>query len=322
MTEIIKHSCWILTDGKPGMENQCLGLAEAIGLNIQIKRIYPRAPWRWLPPTLWLAPLSSLGPDSDQIIPPWPKLLISSGRMSVRPAMKIKKLSRGFTFGVHIQNPGVPSKYFDLIIPPKHDGLTGENIISTTGSLHRVTPDLMSQAAKKFETETKSLPRPLVAVLVGGSNKTYHFGVKEAENLGNKLSHLAENGAGILLTSSRRTGKKNEKILKDSLKKHRSIVWDGLPPNPYFGFLGLADAIIITSDSVSMTSEAISTGKPVYVFDLPGGNNKFQLFHNQLRADGITRPFKGKIESWSYNKINDTPIVAAKIKELLKLNHQ
>ncbi|MDA0654350.1 MAG: ELM1/GtrOC1 family putative glycosyltransferase, partial [Proteobacteria bacterium] len=77
--------CWVVSDGKPGMENQCLGLAEAVGLPITIRRIRPRAPWRWLPPLLWPAPLASLAADADQLAPPLPRLLIASGRMSVAP---------------------------------------------------------------------------------------------------------------------------------------------------------------------------------------------------------------------------------------------
>ncbi|MBT5646243.1 MAG: hypothetical protein HOJ41_00140, partial [Rhodospirillaceae bacterium] len=89
--------------------------------------------------------------------------------------------------------------------------------------------------------------------------------------------------------------------------------WDGSGDNPYFGLLGLADAIVVTADSVSMVSEACATGKPVHVIELDGGSAKFARFHEALRRAGITRPFNGTLESWTYDAPDDTARVAAEI---------
>jgi hypothetical protein len=89
-----------------------------------------------------------------------------------------------------------------------------------------------------------------------------------------------------------------------------ATVWDGAGENPYFGLLGLADALVVTCDSVSMASEACATGKPVYIAELPGGNRKFREFHASLRAQGMTRPLVGELESWTYVPPNDTARVA------------
>ena len=64
--------------------------------------------------------------------------------------------------------------------------------------------------------------------------------------------------------------------------------------------LALADAFVVTGDSVNMVCEAATTGKPVHVVDLKGGSAKFARFHESLRAAGITRPFQGRLERWSY----------------------
>ena len=37
---------WIVTDGKAGDENQCIGLAETLGLDYEIRRVSPRPPLR------------------------------------------------------------------------------------------------------------------------------------------------------------------------------------------------------------------------------------------------------------------------------------
>ena len=69
--------------------------------------------------------------------------------------------------------------------------------------------------------------------------------------------------------------------------------------------LGLADAIVVTGDSVNMVSEACATGKPVHVFQLDGKSRKFARFHASLESKGFTRPFAGRIESWRYAPCDD-----------------
>ena len=73
------------------------------------------------------------------------------------------------------------------------------------------------------------------------------------------------------------------------------------------------EVVFVTCDSVSMVSEACATGKPVYVHDLPGGSAKFRLFHDALRADGITRAFTGRPQAWRYDPFDETARVAAEI---------
>src|SRR3546814_7758781 len=87
--------------------------------------------------------------------------------------------------------------------------------------------------------------------------------------------------------------------LRGALAGGSADIWDGDGPNPYLGFLGFADAVVVTSDSVNMVSEAAATGKPVHVFHLDGGSGKFTRFHDAQTARGITRPFAGTIRAWA-----------------------
>lgn len=307
--------CWVVTDGKPGMENQCLGLAEALGLDPVVKRIAPRFPWRVLPPQLWFAPLAAPGPDGDMLAPPWPRLLIATGRQTVAPAIAIRRAAGGATFAVQIQNPAVSPRYFDLVVVPRHDRLTGDNVIVTEGALHRVTGARLAAEAERFRTRLSALPRPLVAVLLGGANKQYRMTTASIETLTDGLVRLVrEHDAGLAVTPSRRTGAENEALIRQRLDGLPANIWDGTDDNPYFGYLGLADAIVVTGDSVSMVSEACATGKPVYVFDLEGGSDKFRRFHDNLRDRGFTRKFEGRLESWEYTALDDTARVADEIR--------
>ena len=314
------NSCWIMTDAKPGMENQCLGLAEALNLEILRKHVYPRPPWKYLPPSLWLAPLHAYTVDSDPLIPPWPDILIATGRATVAASIAIRRASVGRTFTVQIQNPGVPFRHFDLVIPPRHDNCTGPNVFTTRGALHRVTAQRLAAEAERFAPSLAHLPRPLVAVLIGGSNKIYSLTPQIVHDLADKLAAVSRTtGAGIAITLSRRSGPEAKAILHEKLADVPAVIWDGHGDNPYFAYLGLADHIVVTADSVSMVSEACSTGKPVYVVELEGGSRKFQRFHEGLRSDGITREFTGVLTNWHYTPLDDTQRAAAEVQRRLAL---
>ena len=111
--------CWVLTDGKPGMSNQCVGLAEALGVDFVVKKVRPRLPWRILAPQLWLSPLSAPGADGDSLHAPWPKLLIATGRQTVALSIAIKRASAGKTFTVQIQNPAFAMSRFLIFSNPQ-----------------------------------------------------------------------------------------------------------------------------------------------------------------------------------------------------------
>lgn len=312
-------TCWLLSEDKAGMVNQCLGLAEALGVEPVWKRIVPRAPWKYLPPRLWFAPLRALGPGSDALAPPWPDITIGCGRYAVRLALAIKRASGGRTFAVHIQDPKVDARRFDLIIVPGHDCLSGENVIVTHGALHRVTQARLDAEAARFAPQLKHLPRPLITVLVGGANRRYRFGIEEARALGAQLMKLAQDyRAGIALSVSRRTSPAVIEELRRALAAAPSVIWDGHGDNPYFAWLALADFIIVTCDSVSMVTEACYTGKPVYVAELPGGSRRFRAFHQAMRAAGYTRVFAGALENWSYPPLRETASVAAELRARLQ----
>jgi len=306
---------WVVTDGIIGTEKQCVGLAERIGLPFEVKRIKVRAPWRWLPPQAWLMPLKALSPDGDSLAPPWPDLLIASGRKAAAPSIAIRKASGGRTFTVQIQNPVMAPGNFDLVVAPRHDRLSGTNVVSTAGSLHGLTPEVLGAAAKRVADSLAHLPRPRILALIGGANRVYRFNVAEAQRLARDLAALP---GSLLVTTSRRTGTEQTRALVDGLAPERTVVWDGSGDNPYPGWLGLADAVVVTGDSVNMVTEACASGRPVYVVELPGGSAKFRAFHELMRAEGHTRPFAGRLEDWAPIKLDDTEQVARIVRDKLK----
>lgn len=309
------QTCWVLTKGAIGMENQALGIAEALGLAAEIKRLKPPWPWRGLRPRFWLA--------RDEAVvrplgPPWPDVLIACGWHAGGMAAAVRRLSGGRTFTVYVQSPPLPLAAFDLVVAPRHDGLAGPNVVVTEAAVHRVTAEKLAAAAARFAPVYGALPRPRVAVLLGGSNGRHRLTVAVAERLGDDLARLAKGaGAGIMVTPSRRTDPAVKAALAARLAGTGAHIWDERGENPYFALLGLADHILATEDSVSMTSEAVSTGKPVHTIPLEGGSRRIDAFHAALRERGLTRRFDGALPSWTYSPPDDTARAAAEIRRRL-----
>jgi uncharacterized protein len=309
---------WAVHDGKQGIRSQVLGLAEATGLPFVEKTVALRFPWRRLPPFPFVPARLAISPAGDAFAPPWPDLFIGCGRQSAAAALAVKRASGGRTRLAQVQDPRVARRRFDLLLVPEHDGLRGGNVFPTRGAVHRVTPARLAAAAAAWGPRLAHLPRPLVAVLIGGNNKVFTLDLDTLGALVDLLAGVARaRGAGLLVTPSRRTGAAGERLLAEKFSGLPAFVWDGTGENPYFGFLALADAIVATGDSISMVSEAAATGKPVHVVDLPGGSGKFRRFHEQFRARGITRPFTGALEEWRYAPVDDTARAAAAARALL-----
>ena len=314
-------TCWVVTDGRAGMRNQAWGLAEALarrdpdgGLEVVVKTVKVRKPWHWLPAALWINPLARLASESDTLKAPWPDLVIGCGRITIPLVMAIGKASNRGTYTVQLQDPRIDPGNFDLVVPPSHDHVSGPNVVETTGAVHRVTAEKLALEAEKFKIELDHLPARRIAVLIGGSNKYYRLTPDITRQLATRLTKLAtDNDAGLMVTASRRTGAENEKVLRDAFADVPAVFWDGQGDNPYFAYLGLADAIVVTCDSVSMNSEAASTGKPVYVVSLDGGSKKFNEFHALMQQRGHTRAFDGKMPDWTPVRLDDTERVANEI---------
>lgn len=309
-------SIWAVSDGRAGIEAQAVGLTQAVArlrpARVDIKRLAfrraARRPW-WL----HLRPLQDLDPASG-ITPPWPDLWIACGRASVALSMRVRRWSGGRTFVVQLQDPLAPAGAFDLVIPPSHDQLAGPNVLPILGSPHRVTPERLAEEAKAFAAELSPLPRPRVAVLIGGKSKAFDLPPGRAAEMAHEIGEgVRTTGGSIMATFSRRTPDDARAILAARLAKLPGLVWNGEGPNPYFAFLEAADHILVTEDSTNMAAEAASTGKPVHILALPGESAKFRRFHAELAAAGASRPFAGALDSWSYPPLRETQRAAEEI---------
>jgi mitochondrial fission protein ELM1 len=279
------------------MRSQVLGLGEALGVPFEEKIIEARPPFSYLPPFLLPEPKLAIR-DADKILaPPWPDLVITSGRRAVFAALAIRQASKGRTKLVHIQNPVGAVQAFDLVISMRHDGVIGDNVLTVDTALHRVTPIKLVEGARAFRSRFASLPRPLIGVVLGGRNRHYRFTIDTAEMLIAQLRKLQKAlGAGVAITASRRTEPEIVERFKTFSRDAAGVfMWNNEGENPYFGILGLADALIVTEDSVSMVSEAIATGKPVATVALKGHAKRHKVFIDRLIEKGAISRFTGVI---------------------------
>ena len=292
------------------MRSQALGLSEAAGLAPRIIPLLPRLPWRWMPGRLWPSPLRAVRITT----PPEPLALGCGGKA----APVLAALKRRGRQTVQIQHPRMDPRRFDQIVVTRHDGLTGPNVIVTRTALHRVTQTRLAQARAEWTERLAHLPRPLVAVLVGGSNGRFRLEQAEGTALAAQLAAMMQaDHVGVAVTPSRRTAPPVVDALRAVLEPLGGSVWDGAGDNPYFGMLACADAIVVTADSVSMVSEAVATTAPVLIADLPGRSRRIGAFLDGLRQDGRVRTFQGRAEMWHTSPLDDTQEAADTVRRRL-----
>jgi mitochondrial fission protein ELM1 len=309
---------WAVSDGRAGIDNQVLGLAEAISRQTPVQIVQKRIGWNAfldpLPPQLNPAPDWGRSSGSSDFAPPWPDLWIAAGRASLPLSIRMRERSGGKTFVVQLQDPRLPCKLFDLVAPPRHDKLSGPNVFPIVGSPHRITPQKLSDAYAAFSRRIDPLPRPRVTALIGGKSKAFDLSPQRAEQLAEDLARALDGaGASLLLTFSRRTPEAAKAILQRRLSPYPGIIWNGEGDNPYFAFLAEADFIVVTQDSVNMVAEAASTGKPVYIAAVDGDQWRKRLFHADLAEQGIARPFEGKLERFDYAPLRETERLAGEV---------
>uniref|UniRef100_A0A1J3GVR9 Mitochondrial fission protein ELM1 n=2 Tax=Noccaea caerulescens TaxID=107243 RepID=A0A1J3GVR9_NOCCA len=269
-----------------------------------------------------------------------PLLVVASGSDTISVASSIRRLAMENVFVIQVQHPRSRLERFDLVITPRHDyySLTpegkrqipfflrpwvtpreppGRNVFLTTGALHNVDASTLRIATLKWKDEFASLAKPLVVVNIGGPTRNCLYGVDLAKQLCGMLQSILWCCGSLRISFSRRTPKKVAEIITGELSSNSKVyIWDGKDPNPHLGHLALADAFIITADSISMLSEACTTGKPVYVVGAERCTWKFSEFQKTLHERGAVRPLTGKenmFEKWSYSPLNDNAEAAKRV---------
>lgn len=267
----VPPTLWLLLGNRAGDNAQVTGLGEALGWPSLVKQLRFNA---WHHNRNLFLGASSRTVDqrrSDRLGPPWPDLVIAAGRRSAPVARWIRRRSGGRTKLVHIGRPWAPLRWFDLVITTPQYGVPWRpNVLINAAPLHAVTPERMAAAARQWDSRLKALPRPWIALMIGGPTHPYRFEPTHAAALAAQAVAMArERGGSLLVTTSGRSPAFAGKVLETTLADvpHHLFLWgEAGPENPYFAYLAQADEFIVTGDSVSMLTEATATGRPVAIY--------------------------------------------------------
>ena len=272
-------TAWAVTTGEAGMRTQARGLAAAVADVVVDKTVSGRFTWPWITPSL-----------DATLAPPWPDIMITCGRRAAPRAIAVKRASGGKTLIVHVQDPRARRGAFDLIVAMVHDRIcAGGNVIKVATALHDLTAENLAAAARDWRDRFAPLPRPLTGAMIGGAVKGRAFTIDDGQRFVAGLERLRAIG-GLAITPSRRTPRAARAMLADAFAGDPGVfLWDLVGDNPYRGILALADRLVVTGDSVSMMSEAVSTPAPVEVVDL--GIARYRDFIQDLIDIGRIRRF-------------------------------
>ena len=291
---------WVLSDEKPGHITQSLGLANSLGWPYEEKKLQFNLLGE-LPNSMVKGSVSSLKTSSAPIAgPPWPDLLIATGRRTVPIAEWIRQHSLGRTRTVQMGRIGTSREdHFDVGVAPEYAGLYPDpRRLETVMPLTRVCQAPLDEAAERWRNELGSGKGPRVALLVGGTNVEHEFSPTCARELGEAVKTMVDTiGGSVLVSTSRRTSKAAAEALLSALGSScaHAYVWQRdkeNSDNPYMGYLALADAFVVTGESASMLAEACTTRKPVAIFPLPersAGISTWVRFLGRTLGDAVAR---------------------------------
>ncbi|MCR0980835.1 mitochondrial fission ELM1 family protein [Roseomonas populi] len=320
---------WVLADPRAGTAAQALGIAE------RLDRPFRAVPLEWGPlarlPLPWPGllgltarareglrraalegPWSRVPPGTTpRIVPEWPSLVIAAGR---RSAPVSRWLRRQGARTVHCMRPGAAAADFDLLVIGRHDHpAPAPNILPILGATHRISPAALA-AARESRPDLAALPRPRVAVLLGGAVRGEGMDPAEAAAI---IGRVVPGAGSVLATTSRRTGAAAAEAVAARLSGVPGLLhrWGQEGPNPYAAFLALADAVVVTGDSVSMLSEALATSAPVFVAGTPPDAPRHMALRESLFAAGQAAPFAAFPNAPPRAPLDESGRVAAVIRD-------
>ena len=302
----------LLTEGLHGMISQVEGLAKALDLEYFHEKIELNNFWKLIPPSLTPVKKYVFKNNIDKEF----DIIISCGRKSVIPSIYLKKNSNKKIINIHIQNPKVSLNNFNYIIAPEHDGISGKNVISSKGALHYLTIEEIEKSRDYLQNKSNT-KKDILTLILGGPTKYYNYSNQNIKSIFSNIKNLTEkNNLHLIVIPSNRTPVETVSLAKSELMKDTTII-ETVDKKAYLSALCLAKYIVVTCDSSSMISEAALTGKPVYVamIETKRNDKRFKEFRKLFENMNILRKLDDKLETWSYEKLDE----ANRVSKLIKL---
>lgn len=246
---------YIVSDGKKGHLSQTRGLAAALLEQAAVKAPGQEHSCHEVDITgkSWMSKLFYKGKDLDL---PRPHLILCAGHSTHFAALSLAHHLRCLC--MVCMKPSLPTGLFDLCIMPRHDLPTGATaapgVFTTNGAINCIRP-------------RPDVPKTETLILIGGPSKSYKW---EEETIITQLSTIARhNSNSMVLTTSRRTPTDFAQDVAAACPSIRVIPVEETGPNWVADHLAKAAQVWVTQDSVSMVYEALSSGAPVGIIEMP-----------------------------------------------------
>jgi mitochondrial fission protein ELM1 len=261
---------WLIGDGKPGHENQSLGLAEAMQRRVacEVHRISIAGEGGFF------GRIRAALAAGTKL--PKPDFIIAAGHATHLPLLWLARKYRAKS--IVLMRPSLPLRFFDICIAPAHDfpkKSQRKNLILTRGAINRV--------------HAEDLPKTGKLILIGGPSKTHGW---DPAAMFDMLARVTATG-DWQLTDSRRTPEGFFEHIKKQLPNIeifscKETASDWLPDK-----LSRAKEVWVSEDSVSMIYEALSSGARVGLLPVPRLNHDSRVLRgiDEVIADGYLTPF-------------------------------
>lgn len=310
MNKNTSKNCWIISSGQIGCDNQCIGLADELNFNYEIKKVKPSK-------ILSITAPYGLPRRVDSFTGPSPQFIIGAGRKTIPYVRYLKSRLKNEVFTIYLQDPKIKTENFDFVWAPFHDEIKGENTFSTLLSPGRVSQDLLKKEINIWSKDFSNLPEPFLTVLIGGKSKAFQFSKNECFYILETISKSIQDGWTPLVSISRRTPQKLINEIKEILEKKPHFFYDSKGENPYYAFLGISNIALVTPDSVNMVSETITAGLSTYIFDLECKSKKINKFLSNLIKDGYIKNIDSGLEQFKFKEINATKEIAYHLNQII-----
>jgi mitochondrial fission protein ELM1 len=297
-----------------------VGLAERLGLPVRPLVLAPREPWASLAPRLILGGALALASgERPRFAPPWPRVAVGCGRAAALFTRMLRPLSHGHCYTVQILDPRLDPRHWDTVVAPRHDRVTGSNVLTPLGSLNPVDEEWLTDARDAWP-QLAQWPAPQTGVLLGGPRRGIALDARWAQAFAEGLRALHQrDGGSLLVVSSRRTPAMFGATLRECLRDMPCLHWSnpGDGPNPYPGVLAWADRLVVTPDSVNMLSEACAVGCPVHTFAPDPLPAKLDRFHAALREAGQLHALMDDVPA-RQPPLRETERIAASVRQRIR----
>jgi uncharacterized protein len=261
---------WVLKGARAGDTAQAMELALQLDGRVEGKQLSFNA-LHTVPNWVTGARISHLSADACAAVrPPWPDLVVATGKRTAPVALWIRQQSGGHSKLVQLGRPRMALRYFDLVVTTPQYGLPAAPNVMELALPFAHPRSVAAADVAAFSNEWSNLPRPWILGVIGGHKFPLRLNDHDIAHFGQALAGRAQkiDGSVILLDSPRSPEGALDKAAQN-ITTPKWLYRRGQSVNPYQTALQLCDELVVTSDSVSMVSEMLHTGKPTSIYRLP-----------------------------------------------------